>query len=76
MITRKTTLQQIIESGLKKFDDDTGSIALLLTLTIITIGNEFNDQFQSLYNLLLKIMIDPSAKPSVRSKVAISLRYF
>ncbi|XP_027200665.2 interferon-related developmental regulator 1 [Dermatophagoides pteronyssinus] len=70
---RKTTLQQIIESGLKKFDDDTGSIALLLTLTIITIGNEFNDQFQSLYNLLLKIMIDPSAKPSVRSKVAISL---
>nr|XP_027205180.1 uncharacterized protein LOC113798794 [Dermatophagoides pteronyssinus] len=73
---RLTNLVTIIESGLRNKSNDNDEIGLsinILTLTIITMGNEFNAQFESLYLTLRDIVIHSQFPPSLRSNAAISL---
>lgn len=70
------TLQEVIEHGIKRLGDESGSAALILSLTLITIGDECDDFFRSIYGHIERILIDPTAKPLVRSRAATALRYF
>ena len=73
---RRITIQDILEHGLKRSDDEVGHAAHLLSLVLITMGtSDYCDEiFRELFALLNRTLMDTTANPIVRSKCAIALR--
>lgn len=72
---RRITIQDILEHGLKRSDDEVGHAAHLLSLVLITMGtSDYCDEiFRELFALLNRTLMDTTANPIVRSKCAIAL---
>ena len=74
---RKITIQDLLEHGLKRSDDETGSAAFTLSLVLISMGSTdyCDDIFRELFVQLDRTLMDTGAKPAVRAKCATALRF-
>ncbi|XP_017461287.1 PREDICTED: interferon-related developmental regulator 2-like, partial [Rhagoletis zephyria] len=71
----KITVQDILEHGLKRADDEAGAAAVILSLVLITLGStDYCDElYRELFPTLDRLFMDTKAKPHVRAKCATAL---